>query len=69
MGIRPDPDQAKRITYRPANGTRKAASYLLGVGLADLGGFGRYFGQNKEILSVFYYGSVVHFNAGTVSHF
>jgi hypothetical protein len=35
----------------------------LGVGLADLGGFGRYFGQNKEIVSVFN-GSVVYFNVG-----
>jgi hypothetical protein len=36
---------------------------LLGVGLADLGHFGRYFGQNKEIVGVFN-GSVVYFNAG-----
>jgi hypothetical protein len=35
---------------------------LLGVGLTDLGHFGRYFGQNKEIVSVFN-GSVVYFNA------
>jgi hypothetical protein len=38
-------------------------TFLLGVGLADLGDFGRYFGQNKEIVSVFN-GSVVHFNVG-----
>jgi hypothetical protein len=31
--------------------------------IADLGDFGRYFGQNKEIVSVFY-GSVVYFNVG-----
>jgi hypothetical protein len=36
---------------------------FLRVGLADLGGFGRYFGQNKEIVSVFN-GSVVYFNVG-----
>jgi hypothetical protein len=40
-------------------------TFLFGVGLADLGDFGRYFGQNKEIVSVFY-GPVVHFNAVTV---
>jgi hypothetical protein len=40
-------------------------TFLLGFGLADLGDFGRYFGQNKEIVSVFY-GSVVCVNAGTV---
>jgi hypothetical protein len=34
---------------------------LLGVGLADLGDFGRYFGQNKKTVSVFN-GSVVYFN-------
>jgi hypothetical protein len=34
-------------------------TFLLGVGLTDLG----HFGQNKEIVSVFN-GSVVHFNAG-----
>ena len=37
-------------------------TFLLGVG-ADLGDFGRYFGQNKEIVSVFN-GSVVYFNVG-----
>ena len=36
---------------------------LLGVGLTDLGHFGRYFGQNKEIVSVFN-GSVIYFNVG-----
>jgi hypothetical protein len=36
---------------------------LLGVGLTDLGHFGRYFGQNKEIVSAFN-GSVVYFNVG-----
>jgi hypothetical protein len=36
---------------------------LLGVVLADLGDFGRYFGQNKEIVSVFN-GSVVCFDVG-----
>jgi hypothetical protein len=40
-------------------------TFLLGVGLTDLGHFGRYFGQNKEIVSVFY-GSVIYFNVGTV---
>jgi hypothetical protein len=40
-------------------------TFLLGVGLADLGDFGRYFGQNKAIVSGFY-GSVVYFNVGTV---
>ena len=38
-------------------------TFLLGVGLTDLGHFGRYFGQNKEIVSVFN-GSVVYFNVG-----
>jgi hypothetical protein len=38
-------------------------TFLLGVGLTDLGHFGRYFGQNKEIVSVFS-GSVVYFNVG-----
>jgi hypothetical protein len=38
-------------------------TFLLGVSSADLGHFGRYFGQNKEIVSVFY-GSVVYFNVG-----
>jgi hypothetical protein len=38
-------------------------TFLLGVGLTDLGHFGRYFGQNKEIVSVFK-GSVVYFNVG-----
>jgi hypothetical protein len=38
-------------------------TFLLGVGLADLGHFGRHFGQNKEIVSVFN-GSVVCFNVG-----
>jgi hypothetical protein len=36
-------------------------TFPLGVGLTDLGHFGRYFGQNKEIVSVFN-GSVVYFN-------
>jgi hypothetical protein len=40
-------------------------TFLLGVGLTDLGDFGRYFGQNKEIVSVFN-GSVVYFNVGIV---
>jgi hypothetical protein len=39
-------------------------TFLLGVGLADLDDFGRYFGQNKEIVSVFNNGSVVYFNVG-----
>jgi hypothetical protein len=39
-------------------------TFLLGVGLTDLGHFGRYFGQNKEIVSVFN-GSVVYFNVGS----
>jgi hypothetical protein len=30
-----------------------SGTFLLGVGFTDLGGFGRYFGQNKEIVSVF----------------
>jgi hypothetical protein len=38
-------------------------TFLLGVGLADLGDFGRYFGQNKKIVSVFN-GSVVYFHVG-----
>jgi hypothetical protein len=38
-------------------------TFLLGVVLTDLGDFGWYFGQNKEIVSVFN-GSVVHFNVG-----
>jgi hypothetical protein len=38
-------------------------TFLLGVGLTDIGHFGRYFGQNKEIVSVFN-GSVVYFNVG-----
>jgi hypothetical protein len=38
-------------------------TFLLGVGLTDLGHFGRYFGENKEIVSVFN-GSVVYFNVG-----
>jgi hypothetical protein len=37
--------------------------FLLGVGLTDLGHFGRYFNQNKEIVSVFN-GSVVYFDVG-----
>jgi hypothetical protein len=37
-------------------------TFLLGVG-ADLGDFGRYFGQNKEIVSIFN-GSVVYFDVG-----
>jgi hypothetical protein len=36
-------------------------TFLLGVGLTDLGHFGRYFGQNKELVSVFN-GSVVYFD-------
>jgi hypothetical protein len=40
-------------------------TFLLGVGLTDLGHFGRYFGPNKEIVSVFN-GSVVYFNVGSV---
>jgi hypothetical protein len=40
-------------------------TFLLGVGLTDLGDFGRYSGQNKAIVSVFY-GSVVYFNVVTV---
>jgi hypothetical protein len=38
-------------------------TFLLGVGLTDLGDFGRDFGQNKEIASVFN-GSVAYFNVG-----
>jgi hypothetical protein len=38
-------------------------TFLLGVGLTDLGHFCRYFGQNKEIVSVFN-GSAVYFNVG-----
>jgi hypothetical protein len=38
-------------------------TFLLGVGLTDLSHFGRYFGQNKAIVSVFN-GSVVYFNVG-----
>jgi hypothetical protein len=43
--------------------SRTFLRFLLGVGLTDLGHFGRYFGQNKEIVSVFN-GSVVYFNVG-----
>ena len=43
-------------------------TFLLGVGLTDLGHFGRYFGQNKAIVSVFY-GSGVYFNVGTALFF
>jgi hypothetical protein len=38
-------------------------TFLFGVGLTDLGHFGRYFGQNKKIVSVFN-GSVVYFDVG-----
>jgi hypothetical protein len=38
-------------------------TFLLGVGLTDLGHFGRCFSQNKEIVSVFN-GSAVCFNVG-----
>jgi hypothetical protein len=38
-------------------------TFLLDFGLTDLGHFGRYFGQNKEIVSVFN-GSVVCFDVG-----
>jgi hypothetical protein len=31
----------------------RSRTFLLGVGLTDLGHFGRYFGQNKEIVSIF----------------
>jgi hypothetical protein len=43
-------------------------TFLLGVGLADLVDFGRYFGQNKVVVSVFS-GSVVYFNVGIVLTF
>ena len=40
-------------------------TFLLGVGLTDLGDFGRYFGQNKEICIVSRFnGAVVYFNVG-----
>ena len=35
-------------------------TFLLGVGLTDLSEFGRYFGQNKAIVSVFH-GPVIYF--------
>jgi hypothetical protein len=38
-------------------------TFLLGVVLTDIGHFGRYFGQNKEIVSVLN-GYVVYFNVG-----
>jgi hypothetical protein len=38
-------------------------TFLLGVGLTDLGHFDRYFGQNKTIVGVFN-GSVLYFNVG-----
>jgi hypothetical protein len=40
-------------------------TFLLGVGLTELGHFGRYFGQNKEIVSGFN-GPVVCFNVGSI---
>ena len=40
-------------------------TFLLGVGLTDLSEFGRYFGQNKAILSVFN-GPVIYFNVVVV---
>jgi hypothetical protein len=40
-------------------------TFLLGVGLTDLGDFGRYWGQNKAIVGVFN-GSVVYCNVGIV---
>jgi hypothetical protein len=43
-------------------------TFLLGVGLTDLGDFGRYLGQNKAIVGVFN-GSVVYFNVGIVVTF
>jgi hypothetical protein len=43
-------------------------TFLLGVGLTDLGHFGRNFGQNKTIVGVFN-GSVVYFNVGIVLTF
>ncbi len=48
---------------RPTSYLVWSRTFLLGVGLTDLGPFGRYFGQNKEIVSVFN-GSVVYFNVG-----
>ena len=36
-------------------------TFLLGVGLTDLSEFGRYFGQNKAIVSVFH-GPVIYFH-------
>jgi hypothetical protein len=48
---------------RPPSYNLWSRTFLLVVGLEDLGGFGRYFGQNKEIVSVFN-GSVVCFNVG-----
>ena len=36
-------------------------TFLLGVGLTDLSEFGRYFGQNKAIVSDFH-GPVIYFN-------
>ena len=40
-------------------------TFLLGVGLTDLSEFGRYFGQNKAIVSVFH-GPVIYFNVMVV---
>ena len=40
-------------------------TFLLGVGLTDLSGFGRYSGQNKVIVSVFN-GPVIYFNVVVV---
>jgi hypothetical protein len=40
-------------------------TFLLGAGLTDLGGFGRYLSQNKAKVSIFN-GSVVYCNVGIV---
>jgi hypothetical protein len=42
-----------------------STAFLLGVGLADLGDFGRYWGQNKAKVGVFN-GSLVYYNVGIV---
>jgi hypothetical protein len=48
---------------RPPSYSLWSRTFFLGVGLTDLGHFGRYFGQNEEIVYVFN-GSVVYSNVG-----
>jgi hypothetical protein len=50
---------------RPGGYLVWSITFFLGVGLTDLGDFGRYWGQNKAVVSDFS-GSVVHCNVGIV---